>query len=207
MIVLVGVAVAAFGSWYMVHARPHAGAVIDRIAIGGARALGIRAEDGGDRNFVELHDGDTVVWQAIVPTYAGRPGAPGLAWSERAVSVRVIRSGRAEVFAVAMADGSKLGGLKLAPDHGEVRRATHGPVTLTDHRRSYEIVSGASWTQLVAFDLSTGEAHWKQELGDAPVDAGGIDVAAGVVWVRQAGRMRRFRTHDGVELDSVAGSI
>ncbi|TMQ18491.1 MAG: hypothetical protein E6J90_20340 [Deltaproteobacteria bacterium] len=119
-IVLVGAAVAAVGVWYMVHARPVAGAVIDTIAVDGRRALVVRGEAGGDRAFVELRDGDALAWQALVPHYSGRPGAPGIAWSRTAVSVRVVRDGRAELFALAIRDGSKLGGMQLAPSHGPI---------------------------------------------------------------------------------------
>ena len=111
-IVGVGAAVAALGVWYMVHARPVAGAVIDTIAIDDHRALVVRGESGGERAFVELRDGDAVTWQALVPRYGGHPGAPGIAWSPRTVSVRVIRDGRAELFALTMHDASKLGGAR-----------------------------------------------------------------------------------------------
>jgi outer membrane protein assembly factor BamB len=198
-IVIVGIIVAAIGAWYVIHARPKAGAVIDTIAIGGTRSLVVRDEDGGERNFVELRDGERVVWQAIVPPYAGRAGAPGIAWNERAVSVRVMRDQRAEVFAVAMTNGSKLGGFKLAPGKGPVTKPTAGPVTLTDHVRSYEIVAGSGWSQLVAFELSTGEPQWKQDF-DGPIEAAGVE--GNVVWIQQSGRRRNFRAVDGVETAS-----
>ena len=196
-IVLVGVAVAALGVWVMTTQRPKPGAVLDTIPIGGTRALIVRAEEDSDRNFIELRDGEKVVWQALVPPYAGRPGAPGLAWNDLAVSVRVIRNGRAEVFAIAMTNGSKLGGFKLAPGKGTVTKAASGPVTLTDHVRSYEVVSGAGWNQLVAIDLGTGEARWRHDLDGAAIEAGGVE--NGVVWIRQAGRVRRFRAVDGAD--------
>jgi len=198
-IVIVGVIVAAIGTWYVMHARPKAGAVIDTIAIGGTKSLVVRAEDGGERNFVELRDGERVVWQAIVPSYAGRAGAPGIAWNERAVSVRVIRDQRAEVFAIAMTNGSKLGGFKLAPGKGPVTKQTSGPVTLTDHVLSYEIVAGAGWSQLVAIDLSTGEPRWKQDFA-SPIEAAGVE--GNVVWIQESGRRRKFRALDGVEIAS-----
>ena len=195
-IVIVGVIVAALGVWYMVHARPKVGAVIDTIPIENGRSLVVLDEAGGDRNFVELREGDKLLWQAIVPPYGGRPGAPGIAWNHVAVSVRVIRGERAEVFAISMTNGSKLGGFGLAPDHGPVIKQTRGPVTLTDHVNDYEIVSGPGWSQLVAADLSSGEPRWKQELGESAITEGGV--AQGVVWIRQDGTMRRFRASDGL---------
>jgi hypothetical protein len=173
-----------------VHARPSAGDVIDTIAIDDRRAVVVRAEQGGDRSFVELRDGDRVIWQALVPHYSGRPGAPGVAWSATAVSVRVVREDRAELFALAMHDAAKLGGMRLAREHGPIAKNAPGPVTLTDHVRSYEVVSGPDWHQLVAIDLSTGRALWSRELGAAPVRAGGV--TDGRVWIDQGGARRLF---------------
>ncbi|HET7504822.1 MAG TPA: hypothetical protein VFK02_27555 [Kofleriaceae bacterium] len=194
-LVLVGAAVAAVGVWYMVHARPAAGAVIDTIPVDAGRSLVVRAEAGGDRAFIELRDGDAVVWQALVPRYAGRPGAPGVAWSPVAVSVRVIRDGHAELFALAMHDASKLGGMRLAPEHGPVVADPPGPITLTDHVRSYEVVSGPDWHQLVAIDLRSGKALWSRELGPAPVQSGGIE--GDQVWVDQGAGHRGFALATG----------
>jgi hypothetical protein len=192
-IVAVGAAIAAVGVWYMVRARPVAGAVIDAIAIDGTRKLVVRAEERpkqrperGERAFVELREGEHVVWQALVPQYGGRRGAPGIAWSEHAVSVRVVRDGHAEIFGLAMRDASKLGGMRLAPDRGPIVDPgveTSGPVTLTDHVRSYEVVAGAGWNQLVAIDLGSGHALWVRELGPIQVKAGGV--GAGGVWIDQ----------------------
>jgi hypothetical protein len=203
-IAITGAAVAALATWYMVTARAEPGAVVDTIPIEAGAAFVVRAEAGGDRHFVELRDGDRVVWRALVPPYAGRPGAPGIAWNRTAVSVRVQRGGRAEVFALAMRDAAKLGGFKLAPGKGPVTVATRGPVTLTDHVRSYELVGGDGWHELVAFDLSTGEGLWKRELGPAPVDDGGVAADASVVWLVQGGRRRAFRAADGTELEAMS---
>ncbi|MGN6110430.1 MAG: hypothetical protein ACTHU0_35330 [Kofleriaceae bacterium] len=203
-IVLLGVVAAGLGIWFMVAARPEPGAVIDTIRIDDHRAFVVRAEDGGDgdRAFVELRTGDHLDWRALVPTYGGRPGAPGLAWSESAVSIRVLRDGRAEVFALAMHDASKIGGFKLSPDKGPVVPATTGPVTMTDHQRSYEVVAGHDWHQLVAVDLATGVGLWKQELGAAAVVDGGVD--GEVVWIQQGDTRRGFRVRDGAEAPAPA---
>jgi hypothetical protein len=198
-IVIAGAVIAGIGAWYIARARPEVGAVIDTVRIDDRSALVVRAEQGGDRNFLELREGERLVWRALVPPYAGRPGAPGLA----------------EVFALAMRDAAKLGGFKLAPGKGPAVIAARGPVTLTDHVRSYEIVAGPGWHQLVAFDLSTGEGTWKHDLGAIPIDDGGVEVegteeaeraeraegaSAGVVWLVQGGRKRTFRATDGTEI-------
>jgi hypothetical protein len=197
-IVGLGVIVAAVGVWWMVTGRPKPGAVIDRIAVGDGRALVVRAEaEGGERNFVELVDGERLVWQALVPPYAGRPGVPGIAWGQNTVTVRVLRDGRAEIFALAMANAAKLGGFKLAPGQGPAIKQTAEPVTLTDHIRSYELVAGAGWRHLVAIDLASGEGLWKQDLGGAAIEAAGIDDHG--IWVQQNGTRRTFDARDGSE--------
>jgi hypothetical protein len=204
VIVLVGAAVASIGIWYMVHARPVAGAVIDRFPIDERSALVVRGEAaGGERAFVELHDGDRLVWQAMVPRYAGTPGHQAISWSENAVSVRVIRDGHAEVFALAVRDGSKLGGIRLAPDRGPVVCEPGSPITLTDHLRSYEIVSGPGWHQLIAIDLGTGKALWTRDLGTASIRGGGV--AGRTVWIDQGKGRQCFAGLTGAP-DTAAGS-
>lgn len=196
-IVLVGAGVAVLGGWYVVHARPVAGAVIDTIAIDEHRSLVVRGETGGQRAFIELRDRDEVKWQALVPRYAGRPGTPGVAWNSNAVSVRVLRDGYAELFALSMHDASKLGGMRLAPEHGKVLDNPSGPITFTDHIRTYEVVSGPDWHQIVAIDLTSGRALWSQELGPDPVRAAGVE--GGAVWIEQGGGRRSFVTVTGSE--------
>jgi hypothetical protein len=195
-IVLVGASVAGVGAWYMVHARPSAGPVLDTLTVDAHHAIVVRSEARGPRAFVELREDDRVLWQALVPQYAGRPGAPGIAWSATAVSVRVIRDGHAELFALALHDASKLGGMRLAPQHGPVIQAPTGPITLTDHLRSFEIVSGPDWHQLVAIDLTSGKALWARELGAAPVRAGGV--TGDRVWIDQGAGPASFAVATGV---------
>ncbi len=195
-IVIVGVAVAAVAIWYIVHARPSAGAVIDTIPIDDGDAIVVREESGGDRSFIELHHGDDVKWQALVPHYIGEKGRPAVAWSPIAVTVRVDRDGRAEVFALSRHDAEKLGGFQLAPEHEPIHVEPAGPITLTDHVRSYEIVGGADWHRLTSVDLRTGLGLWKVELGKVPVTNAGID--SGHVWVEQGTRRRKYWVFTGL---------
>src|SRR5580765_63769 len=118
-IVIFGAAVAALGIWYFLHARPKAGELIDAIPLDGGDTLIVRAEaNAGERSFVELHHGDDLVWQALIPHYAGARGRPGVAWSPIAITVRVERGGRAEVFGLMRHNAAKIGGdLRLAPEH------------------------------------------------------------------------------------------
>jgi outer membrane protein assembly factor BamB len=199
-IVFVGAAVAGVGAYAIVTGRPDPGAVIDTLSIDDRTSLIVRDEAGGDRSFVELHQDGELKWRALTPTYGGRTGAPGIAWNDTAISVRVIRDGRAEIFALARANAAKLGGFKLAPGKGAVTKQTQGPITLTDHERSYELVEGPGWRQLVAFDLNTGNDVWLVELGTAPV----IDakITEGVVHVTQTDGRRGFDARDGRERSS-----
>ncbi|MDB4959879.1 MAG: hypothetical protein JWO36_7448, partial [Myxococcales bacterium] len=169
-IVIVGALVAGVGVWYVVHARPRPGPVISTFPIDGTQSLVVRSEDGGERAFVELRAGDELKWQALVPHYAGTADRPALAWSQNAVSIRVEREGRAEVFAISMHDSAKLGGFRLAPEHEPIRTQPTGPITLTDHVRSYEIAGGQDWHQIVAIDLQRGKALWKVDLGKPAIE-------------------------------------
>ncbi len=196
---LVGISVGGLGVWYTVHARPTVGDVVETVTIDARSQIVVRAEAGDEgRTFVELHVDDELKWQTFVPPYGGHPGATGIAFSENVVSIRILRNHRAEVFAIAMRDANKLGGLRLAPEHGPIDEAAPGPVTLTDHVRSYEVVSGADWHQLVAIDLPSGKALWKVELGAQPVRAGGVE--GGNVWLIQGDQRRVFGGLVGSEL-------
>lgn len=197
VIVIVGAAVAGVGAWYVVHARPHAGAVIDTIQIDPDSQFVIRAEDGGDRSFLELQRKGETVWQAMIPHYAGAQGRPAIAWSDVAVTVRVERSGKAEVFALAMHDSAKLGGFRLAPEREPIKTQKTGPITLTDHIRSYELVGGDKWHELVAVELRTGKALWKADLGHWEVQDAGVTLP--YVWVVQANQKRYYNVLNGNE--------
>lgn len=207
IIVLVGALAAAVGIWWMKSARSVAGKYLDVLALDADTALVVRGEHSSDRAFVELrhHDG-TVAWQAMIPPYAGRPGAPGLAASRDAASVRVVRDGGAEVFGLSMRNASKLGGFKLAasrPRHPG-GHTLPSAVTLTDLRYSFELVGQERsekeatdpWASLIAVDLATGRGQWSMDLGTDPITAAGL--VDGAVWVQQAGQIRGFRTADGV---------
>jgi len=201
LIVAAGAAIAGLGLWVVLKNRPTAGVVIDEIKLDDHAKILVRAEASGERSFVELHVDGEVKWQALVPTYAGRPGVPGIAWSDKVVSVRVIRDHRAEVFALALHDASKVGGIHLSPDKGPVTRDATGPVTLTDHVRSYEVVSGDGWNRIAAVGLNLGKIVWKRDLAPTPIESGGIE--AGYVWLQQGGAKRWFNVFSGKEDRSI----
>lgn len=198
IIVLVGAAVAGLAIWYMLSQRPKAGDIIDSIALDDHSKIVVRAEQGGERSFLELYENGQLKWQALIPHYAGAPGRPAVAWNDKAITVRVDRSGgRAEVFAFTRANASKLGALRLAQAKEPLRVQAQGPITLTDHVRSYELVGGAGWWMLIAIDLATGHAAWEADLGKTPITAGGVE--AGKVWLEQAGQRRWFDATTGRE--------
>jgi outer membrane protein assembly factor BamB len=188
IIVGTGIAVAALGIWYMIHARPRPGAVIDRIRVAPDTEIVIRAEQRSDRDFVELHEHGQLKWQALIPHYAGAPGRPAIAYSPVAVTVRVSRDGHAEVFAFATESAEKIGGYRIAAEHEPITTQPDGPITLTDHIRAYELAGGSDWHQIAAIDLSTGKGVWKRELGAAPITDGGVDASG--VWLVQGGKRR-----------------
>lgn len=197
IIVLVGAAVAAVGVYLMISNKPKPGAVIETVVIDPKTKIVLRAEDGGDRNFVELYDAEELKWQAMVPPYGGRPDATGIAWSDVAISVRVIRGQKAELFILAAHNADKIGGIHLGGDHGPIKVPSTGPVTLTDHIRTYEIVAGPDWNTMTGIDLRNGRKLWITELGKEPVTAGAV--TGGLIWLEQGGTKRYFRVFTGKE--------
>ena len=193
----VGVAAAVLGLWYFRHAQPKAGAVIDTIPVDQGVDLVVRKEATSDRSFLELHMNGEVRWSALIPHYAGAPGRPAIAWSPTAVTVRVERDGHAEVFAFAMRDAQKIGGYKIAPEHEPITTQPRGPITLTDHIRSYELVGGAGWHQIASVDLATGKGVWKRELGAGEITDGGVDGPS--VWLVQDGKRRVLDAATGAD--------
>jgi hypothetical protein len=197
-IIVAGAAVAAVGVWWMIHARPSPGAVLDVIPIDDDAAFVVRAQQGSDRAFVELRGRDGALrWQALVPPYAGRPGAPGLAWNPRQVTVRVIRDGRPEIFALAIHDATKIGGIRLAPDRppSPTGYTLDAAVTLGDGERGFELIGDASWHELVAIKLAGGVGLWRVDLGAEPIDRAGL--SAGAVWVAHGATVRAFAAETG----------
>src|SRR5271167_3727390 len=112
-IVITGAAIAGVGIWYFIHARPVPGDVIATVECDGA-SLVVRHELGGERSFVELHEGSDLTWQALIPHYAGDAARSAVACSHKSISVRVERGGRAEVFGFLRETGDKLGGFRIA---------------------------------------------------------------------------------------------
>lgn len=185
-IVIVGLVLAGFGVWYWQTVTPTAGDIIDTIALDDHQSLVIRDQANGDHSIVELHDGDELKWQALVPQYAGSPDRPGVAWGRGVITIRVERGGEQELWVLGMADAVKVASLRLAPEHEPIPLQTSMPLTLTDHIRTYEIVEGETnkWNQLVCIDLASGHALWKVELGWPKVIS--ATIAGGQIVIDQA---------------------
>jgi outer membrane protein assembly factor BamB len=196
IIFFTGAAIAALMIWFVVHSRPRPGAVIDTIPVDHGELV-VRAEDGGNRSFLELHENGKVKWQALIPHYAGAKGRPAVAWGPVAVTVRVERDGHAEVFAFSMRDAEKIGGYRVAAEHEPITTQPQGPITLTDHARAYEFAGGADWHQVAAIDLATGKGVWKRELGAGAITDGGVD--AGAVWYVQDGKRKLLDAATGAD--------
>ena len=196
-IVLVGIAASAAAILYMRSARPVPGDVLDTIAIDDTHSFVVRSDaKDSRRSFLELREKADVKWQALIPHYAGSPGRPAIAWSPNIVTVRVERDGRAEVFAFAMTTAAKVGALRLAPEHEPITTQASGPITLTDHRFSYEVAGGPGWNQVVAINLDTGKGVWKADLGPDPVAAGGIEGRS--LWLQQGPKRKLFDLATGL---------
>ncbi|MBV8761075.1 MAG: PQQ-like beta-propeller repeat protein [Deltaproteobacteria bacterium] len=197
IIVASGAAIAGAMIWFMMHVRPRPGAVIDHFVVAPNTEIVIRAEQGSDRNFLELHESGQLKWQALIPHYAGSPGRPAVAYSPTAITVRVSRDGHAEVFAFATNSAEKIGGYRIAAEHEPITTHPDGPITLTDHVRAYELAAGSDWHQIAAVDLSTGKGVWKRELGPAKITDGGVDASG--VWLVQDGKRRLLDPATGTD--------
>lgn len=131
--------------------------------------LRVRRVADSSNHMLEFRDTtDHVRWQALIPTYAGRPGASGLAMSDTAATVRVVRSGHAELWSFRMrsvpggAAGSKLGALDLtqarpaSPTSYTVAPVTFAQGAATDGYLTYEVLGDDTFTEVVVMDLTQG---------------------------------------------------
>jgi len=173
-IVIAGAMVAGVAVLYWRSVRPVPGEEIDRVPCG-ALTMVVRAEQGSENSYLELRDHDQLVWDTLLPHYAGSHGRPAITCGPTAATVRIERSGRAEVFGFLLQNGEKIGGFRLATEHEPIATQTTGPITLGDQRRSYEFVGGADWHQVIAVDLETGKGVWKADLGSVPVAEAAVE--------------------------------
>ena len=173
LLLAAGVAIGGFGVWFMLHARPTPGAYYEVFAMDDRRAVALRHEEGTERSFAELLEiGRGVRWQALIPPYAGRPTAPGIAASPTAVTVRVRREGKDWVWALSTDDNDKLGEVELIL--GPTRAGAHPPavVTVSDATQSFEFAGDESHsTSVTAIRLADGHPQWRSDVGQGDVAA------------------------------------
>ncbi|MCE9576371.1 MAG: hypothetical protein K8W52_24700 [Deltaproteobacteria bacterium] len=173
----IGVTVGVLGIWVMVSARVHAGAYFEVLATDGPYAVALRHQDDSPRVFLELIEiGHGVRWQAMVPPYAGTPTAPGLAASPNAITVRVRRDGRDELWAMATRDAEKLGQLGLEPGAAAPGVLPPAVVTVADNVQSFEFAGAPDRaTTIVGIELAIGSPKWRIELGKVSVRGAWLD--------------------------------
>ncbi len=164
---LIGIAAGSVGIYVMATSRPKPGPFIDVVAVGERGALVVRSEATG-RSFVELYEqGAGLRWQALVPPYAGTPTAPGIEATVRLVNVRVARSGRPEVFSLALADSIKVGGLNLADawPPSPTNYVLPSGLFTTSATRSFHVVGDASHGAVYELSRTDGTVRWRYDVG------------------------------------------
>lgn len=173
----IGVTVGVLGIWVMVRSRVHAGAYFEVLATDGPYAVALRHQDDSSRDFLELVEiGHGVRWQALVPLYAGTPTAPGLAASPNAITVRVRRDGRDELWAMSTRDAEKLGQLGLEPGAEAPGVRPPAVVTVADAVQSFEFAGAPDRaTTIVGIELANGAPKWRIELGSVTVRGAWLD--------------------------------
>jgi hypothetical protein len=199
-VMVLGVAVGSAGIWWMSRSRPEPGAYIDVLALGGDAAVAVRRERSGARSFVELIDGGRARWNALVPRYADPPSGIALAASTAAITVRVVRGGLPEVFALDARDAAKLGGIHLAASRPPHRTGYTLPVAATVNVAgvAIEVIGDDGvWAELVGVRQQDGKPAWRQPLGAVRVDSVSAPPGTPEVSVRQGARTRVFAAATG----------
>lgn len=200
-VMTLGIAVGALGVWWMSRSRPSAGDYVDVLALGGDAAVVVRHERGGTRSFVDLIDGGAARWSALVPRYADPPAGVGLSASAEAVTVRVVRGGLPEVFALSARDAAKLGGIHLAAERAPHPTGYTVPrvTTVMAGTDSVEVIGDdPAWAELIA--IRSGKPAWRQALGAGRVERVAIEGDRVLVW--RDGAALRLDRSTGAPLDS-----
>jgi hypothetical protein len=169
----IGLSVGALGAWWLVHARPRPGEIIDVLAtpIG---AVVVRHEQGSDRAFIELYDDSKLRWRGLIPRYAGGPGTLAVAASPHAVTVRVMRGGHPHVFAFHAGTGKKLDSFDLTPEAPPDPAAYTLPsvATVSDGRRGAEVLAApGGGSVVIGVALEERRLAWRRSLPQQPTDA------------------------------------
>lgn len=182
-IAVAGVGTGLLGVYVLKTERPVAGEVIRTLALPDG-TIDIRAEQGGDRNFIEYRDAK-ISWQALIPPYAGVDGTEAISVNQEAIMVRVLRGGNETIFSFARNETSRLGTIVLGPTTPALLTAVKqlgGRVWTFDHM-SYQLVAdGEANVAIGAFDLHTGKPVWKTPLHISPTTRALSANSAGLFW-------------------------
>jgi hypothetical protein len=203
-VMVLGVAAGSLGVWWMSRSRPEPGAYIDVLALGADAAVAVRHERGGTRSFLELIDRGRPRWNALVPRYVDPPRGIALAASADAITVRVVRGGLPEVFALDARDAAKLGGIHLAAERPAHRTGYTLPAaaTVAVAGVAIELIGDDGvWAELIGVRQQSGKPAWRQPLGPEHIDSvTPPDGPDGGVTVRQGSRVRSFAPATGALL-------
>jgi hypothetical protein len=208
LVMVLGLGLGSLGAWWVVHARPRPGDFID-VRATNEGAVVIRRERSSDHAFLEIYDGSHLRWRGMVPQYAGRPGAPAMAMSNRSVTVRVARGGHPHLFAFDAATGAKVDSFDLTPDAPPDASAyTLATVaTVNDGAHGAEILAApGGGTLVIGVALDERRLAWKKTVPGTATDAW-ITGDTLVIASGSAGDVRHaFALTDGAERPAPTGA-
>lgn len=158
---LVAAALGGGAIYFLSTDRPKAGEVLALHGLDGDGAVVVRSAS-HERKFIELVNGSgEVLWQALVPGYAGTDDNVAIGIAERVLTVRTFGAGGEALTAFADRKNGKVGKILMGPSAADApgRRLTLG-------RRAMEFYRGDDriW-RVLGLDLETGDSKWEQELG------------------------------------------
>lgn len=208
LVLVLGFGAGALATWFMIGARPKAGAFIDAVATPDG-ALAIRHERSSGRAFVELWrlaDDDRLRpgWSGLVPPYAGRPGVIAAAATHAVATVRVIRGGRPQLFAFDLVHGDKIASFDLdetLPARPEAWTLPAVGTTGADVHTIEALGDGKGGAVLIAADLDRRSLVWRRTLPWAPSQ---VWIAGDAVGATDGAHQAGFALATGAPVDPPA---
>jgi hypothetical protein len=186
-------------AYWMIKAKPEAGAYIDALALDGGFAVTLREEKTEGRAFVELIGLDEGLrWQALIPTYRVGEGAIGVAAAQHAVTVRFPRAGHTQLFGFSASSAQKLGTIILGeelPDEPD-GHAAPAVASLSGGAQAFEVIESDDGAgRIYAISMLRGAIDWTRDLPEAGIEA--IWITSDEVVVEQPGTLARIARADG----------